>query len=245
MSYYAEHDKWALYGSALLDYFEGRRDAMLVAVREDGRRVNQPASIYFDDMSTFSDLDRIVLDHCKGEVLDVGGGAGRHSLVLQRMGFSVRSIDISPQAVDVMKRQGVRRAELRALNNTQIQSYDTILMLMNGIGIVETLCGLQRFLAWSAFELQPDSQILLDSWDFRQSTETIDRIYFRRPLCANIYSGETSYKLEYRGETGAQIPWLFIDEDTLGICAKRNGFDLRILSRESSGKYAAKLTLLA
>lgn len=61
---------------------------------------------FFTDINSMKEVDKLVLEHCFGKVLDVGAGAGSHSLILMNKGIDVYSLDISPGAVEVMKTAG-------------------------------------------------------------------------------------------------------------------------------------------
>jgi 2-polyprenyl-3-methyl-5-hydroxy-6-metoxy-1,4-benzoquinol methylase len=86
------------------------------------------------------------LELCRGRVLDVGAGTGVHTLYLQDRGFDVCAIDVLPDAVEIMRRRGTRDARLADIRDFEADPFDTILMMMNGTGILATLEGLDSFL---------------------------------------------------------------------------------------------------
>ena len=99
-----------------------------------------------------------------GKTLDVGAGSGCHSLVLQEKGIDVTAIDISPLSVQTMKERGVKNVLEQDFFTLEGQ-FDTILMLMNGIGIVGTLERLPKFFRQLDNILAPGGQVLCDSSD--------------------------------------------------------------------------------
>jgi len=96
------------YGMALLDYFNGNTDAVLLLERDDGFVQEEPVSIFFRKPPDFFRHEHTALSLCYGNILDIGSGTGVHSIVLQDRGFNVTAIDISPEAVEVMSKSGVR-----------------------------------------------------------------------------------------------------------------------------------------
>ena len=50
--------------------------------------------------------------------------------------------------------------------------YDTVILLMNGSMIAETLSGLDRLLAAAAKVLKPQGALILDSTDLRDAVDT-------------------------------------------------------------------------
>ena len=135
------------FGMALLAYFEGDTTAELIIRRDDGEERPLPVSLFFRDPSEFTPIDNAAMDHCIGHVLDVGAGTGLHGLVLQRKGLPVTAIDISPHAVNIMKQRGLMDVHCADIFEFQGGRFDTVLMMGHGIGMVETIAGLDRFLA--------------------------------------------------------------------------------------------------
>ncbi|HSC69799.1 MAG TPA: methyltransferase domain-containing protein, partial [Candidatus Methylomirabilis sp.] len=156
---------WKPHGAALLDYFKGETSAKVVVHGDDGETETVPIQVFFRGPADFSALEEAALDCCRGRVLDAGAGSGCHSLVLQEQGLSVCAIDIAPEAVEVMRNRGVRDARGADIFAFEAEPFDTILLMMNGIGVVGDLAGLDRFLACVGRLLRPDGQILLDSYD--------------------------------------------------------------------------------
>ena len=105
--------------------------------------------IYFRSPEAMPDLEVMAIDLCKGKTLDIGAGAGSHALLLQDKGVDVTAIDISEGAVEVMKERGVNKASVQDVFEMKHEKFDTLLLLMNGIGLVQTIDGLKRFLQQS------------------------------------------------------------------------------------------------
>ena len=78
------------------------------------------------------------MEFVKGRVLDIGCGAGRHSLYLQNRGFDVLGIDNSPLAIKVCKLRGLKKARVMSIDEIgkfAPNSFDTVLMLGNNFGL--------------------------------------------------------------------------------------------------------------
>ena len=139
---------WFPLGEALYDYYHGRL-AACITVRsnvEEDRQI--PVGAFFREKNKFPYLEKKALKHCKGKVLDVGAGAGTHALYLQNKGLEVDALDISTKAVSVMQSRGVKNAYAADIFSFKTTAqYDTILLMMNGIGIAGTLDGLRKLLA--------------------------------------------------------------------------------------------------
>ena len=195
-----------------------------------------PVATLFRDVDEMPAIEREALRLTRGATLDVGAGAGCHSLPLQARGIDVTAIDISPLAVETMRQRGVRRATEQDFYDTR-GKYDTILMLMNGIGIVGTLAEMPRFFSQFDRILAPDGQVLCDSSDICYVFENEDGIIELPP--GEGYYGELEYRMQYRDTIGEPFAWLYIDPDTLAEQALRHGFRAEVIARGDHYDYLA------
>ena len=232
------------YGLALMDFFNGDTSAKVTSHRDDGQTEDLPLDVFFREPADFSSLERAAIDCCRGHVLDVGAGAGCHSLALQARGLSVCAIDISPQAVEIMLKRGVRVVHCANIFSFSGGPFDTILMMMHGIGITATLSGLDRFLDHAHRLLKPDGQILFDSLDVRYTDNPIHLAYQRANRQAGRYFGQIRLQFEYRGQKGLPFGWLNVDPETLAGHAAKANWSCEIIHQEDSGDYLARLTAL-
>ena len=230
------------YGAALRAYFEGDAGAQLLLRRDDGQEVSMPVSHFFREPSDFTTIEKTALRHCRGRVLDVGGGTGLHSLVLQQQGLSVTAIDINPQAVEIMEQRRVKDVHCADLFSYRAGPFDTLLMMGHGIGAVETVAGLDRFLAHVHGLLAAGGQVLLDSLDVRATSEPGNLAYHEANRQAGRYIGEIRIQLGYQGEQGPLCGWLHVDPETLTEHAGNAGWQCEVLVREETGDYLARLT---
>ncbi|WP_279148707.1 class I SAM-dependent methyltransferase [Segatella bryantii] len=179
------------------------------------------------------------LDRAQGRILDVGAASGCHSLVLQEQGKNVVAIDISPLSVEVMVQRGVKHA-IEQDFFAVTEQYDTILMLMNGIGIVGTIDQLPDFFEHLKRILAPGGQLLCDSSDISYIFEDEDG-FIEYPEDSN-YFGELTYRMQYKDTVGEPFPWLYIDAQTLGDAAVKAGFDFEVLAEGDHYEYLARIT---
>lgn len=232
-------------GRAIRDFFEGDADAVVIMHSDDGERMDVPIRIYFREPPEWSPLERVAVDRCRGRVLDVGAGAGCHSLVLQERGRSVCAIDILPDAVTVMKKRGLREVYQVDVSSFQSEPFDTLLLMMNGIGIVETLDGLDAFLESVKPLVKPEGQILLDSFDASRASDFNESGLLGALRKDAPYYGEVRLRLEYKNRVGPSFGWLYVDVRTLKDRAERTNWLCEVLHMEADGAYLAKLIQMA
>jgi SAM-dependent methyltransferase len=230
------------YGAALLAYCAGDTGAELILHRDDGTAGSLPARHFFRDPSAFTPVERTALQQARGRVLDAGAGTGLHSLVLQEQGLPVTAIDLSPQAVEIMSRRGVKDVHCASVFTYQGGPFDTILLLGHGVGMVETIAGLDRFLARTPILLAEGGQVLLDSLDVRATTDPQHLAYQEANRQAGRYFGEIRLHFEYQGQKGPPCGWLHVDPATLREHAAQAGWACGVLVEEAHGDYLARLT---
>ena len=226
-------------GRAIADYHATGKAARLRVLSPTLAEDEIPVKTLFRRLDEMPSVEQEALRQARGSILDVGAGAGCHSLALQAMDKRVTAIDISPLAVATMRQRGVedvREEDFFALDG----HYDTILMLMNGIGIVGTLARMDAFFMQVDHLLADSGQLLCDSSDICYIYE--DEEGFIDLTGVEGYYGEVIYQMCYKGIKGEAFPWLFIDAETLHEQAVRHGFDCEVIARGPHYDYLARLT---
>jgi 2-polyprenyl-3-methyl-5-hydroxy-6-metoxy-1,4-benzoquinol methylase len=235
-------------GRAIADYFRTKKADRLRVFSPMFEEDEIPLTTLFRTYENMPKIEQKALDMATGKTLDVGAGAGCHSLVLQEKGIDVTAIDISPLSVATMKKRGVKKAfeqDFFALGSQQHVfalegQYDTILMLMNGIGIVGTLDRLPEFFRLLDKILAPGGQVLCDSSDISYVFETEDGLIELPDDMA--YYGEQSFQMQYKDTIGEPFPWLYIDADTLRERAARSGYAVEVVAEGEHYDYLARIT---
>lgn len=228
-------------GFALMQYHQHQieKPLMVKTTHTDFDEYSLP--YFFRNFDEMPLIEQEALHLSKGKILDVGAGTGIHSLPLKELGFDVKPIDISPYAVEIMKARGLVEAEELDFFNMKDQKYDTILLLMNGLGLVEKLNKFEGFFNHCKSLLNPGGQILCDSSDLIYLFEEEDGS-FLIDLNADYY-GEVDFYVEYDGQAQEAFPWLFVDFDNLKFYAEQNGFNAEMVVEGAHYDYLARLTL--
>lgn len=230
------------FGKALLAFHNGDSGAELVLRREDGHEAAIPVWLFFREETHFSEMERAALELCTGHVLDIGCGTGLHSLVLQSREFLVTALDISPEAVTIARQRGVADVHLGDVLAFAGGPFDTLLLMGHGIGMVETINGLQRFLSMAHGFLKDHGQIILDSLDVRVTDDEQHLAYHDKNRRAGQYIGEIRTMFEFKECKGPYCGWLQVDAETLTEYAEKTGWRCQIVRREENGNYLARMT---
>lgn len=233
------NQKEDILGKALLDFQNKEELGQLIISGQDLEEDEMDISYYYRNYENMPDLEKVALKHCKGKVLDAGAGAGSHSLYLKEQGLDVSSLDISPGAVEVMKQRGLNDCIVADILSLKDKKYDTILLLMNGIGISAKLNSLPSFIK-SLFSLLNDNgQILFDSTDLRYLYMEEDGSMWL-DLNADYY-GEMNYHYSYKGKRGESFDWLYIDEEKMKSIVSEMGIEMELVYQEDDFHYLARL----
>ncbi len=201
-------------GAAIADYFHRRKVGKLRVFSSQFEEDEIPVKQLFRTYSEMSAVEQTALTLAKGRILDAGAGSGCHALALQDMGKEVCAIDISPLSVEVMKERGVKEVHHVNLFDERFQdSFDTILMLMNGSGIIGKLENMPAFFMRMKQLLRPGGCVLMDSSDLRYLFEEEDGSFLID--LADDYYGEIDYRMQYKGVRGDAFDWLYVDFQTL------------------------------
>lgn len=231
-----------LFGKAILDFQTNNSPEDLITETSISEADEMSVAYLFRSYNEMPKLEQKALQLAKGKVLDVGCGAGSHSLTLQNdRNLEATSIDISPNAIQTCNLRGLKNAKVQDVITLENEKFDTILLLMNGTGIFGTLKETPRFLQKLKSLLNPNGQILIDSSDIiYMFDQDKDRAY---EVPANGYYGELTFTISYKNETEDTFPWLYLDYNTLQNAALANGLQCELILEGEHFDYLARLSV--
>lgn len=223
------------FGKALYDYHRGCFEPPLLLHNSWGEPEILPVDGYFFTGSEISDMEQFSLSLCRGRVLDIGAAAGRHALILQEQGMEVHGLDASEYCINVMSERGLRHTVCCDIADYRVdQPYDTLLLMMNGIGLAGDITGLKRLLVHFGELIRPGGQVLFDSSD-------IAYLYEGDELPTNRYYGEMDYRYEYRRIPGSWFGWIYVDQKEMNRLARGAGWRYQTIYEDGTGSYLARL----
>lgn len=227
-------------GAAIADYYANGKATKLRVFSSMFDEDEIPVKELFRNFDEMPETEQEALRISTGKILDVGAGSGCHSLALQEMGKEVKAIDISPLSVETMQKRGVKDVALQNFFSEQFTgSFDTILLLMNGSGIVGRIANLPTFFHTIKRLLAPGGCLLMDSSDLRYLFEDEDGNVDIDP--EEDYYGEVDFRMQYKNTKGESFDWLYIDFQTLSLHALNNGFKAKMIKEGEHFDYLAKI----
>ncbi len=228
-------------GAAIYDYHKNGKAGTLRVFSSQFEEDEIPVEDLFRELDDMPELEKTALEIAGGDILDVGAGSGCHSLALASLGKKAVAIDISPLSVIVMRERGVDARQINLYDESFIEKFDTVLMLMNGTGIIGNLDNMPAFFTRIKQLLKPGGCLLIDSSDLRYLFEEEDGSLMID--LADDYYGLLDYQMQYKDVIGEPFDWLYVDFDTLAFYAEENGFEAELVSEGEHYDYLAKLTV--
>ena len=232
-----------LFGKAILDYQTNSSPENIITSTSISEEDEMEVAYLFRSFDEMPAIEQKALQLANGKTLDIGCGAGSHSLYLQNeRNINVHSIDISKNAIQACLLRGLKN--IRAINVLDLENekYDTILLLMNGTGIFETLEKSTIYLQKLKSLLNPNGQILIDSSDIIYMFDEDED--GGKWIPSDNYYGELTFSLQYKKEKEVDFPWLYMDYNTLQNAALANGLQCQLVLEGDHFDYLAQLTLL-
>jgi len=224
-------------GSAMLNYFKKDDNTPIRVFINKSEEPEMYPSVFFRHYKSMLKYEKIALKCASGKVLDLGCGAGCHSLYLQNKGLDVTAVEVSKKSARVAEAQGVRKVINEDWRNLKLRNFDTILVLMNGMGLAESPVELKVMFRKLKSFLSKTGSILIDSTDVTYAKADW-------PMLDSEYFGKVQFELKYKGKTQC-FPWLFVDFDTAVKTAKSVKLNIEILERARNGHFLLRLSKMS
>lgn len=224
---------------ACWDYHLGDKETTIKIISNKADDEIVPIKYFFRELSEMPQIEKLALDLCAGEILDVGAGTGCHSIELTKKGFIVHSLEIKEGLIKLMNERGLHNIFHADIFKFADKQFDTLLLLMNGIGLAQDLTGLDLFLSHARSILKTGGQILMDSSDLMYLYQEEDG-----SILINLnegYYGEVEYRFVYNNLVGDLFKWLYVDFSTLFEYANKNGFRCELIYEDDHFNYLARL----
>ena len=231
-----------LLGKALLHYLERSKDADIITLNSFGDEEIVPVAYFFRSYQDMPELEQRALDLARGSILDIGAGAGSHCLYLLEKGLAVTALDPSADAIACCQKRGIQHTYCGTIQNFTGEKFDTLLLLMNGIGVAGALAKLDALLLHLKSLLRQGGQILLDSSDIRYMYELDDAANPVYPEDGTYY-GDIQFSVYYDGEYEPPFQWVYVDYTALSHAAERAGLKAEKVMDGPHFDFLARLTI--
>jgi SAM-dependent methyltransferase len=226
-------------GQAILEYIKTGKNKDIIVKSELCDDDIIPSEYLFRTYDEMPKIEKIALSNCKGEIIDIGAGAGTHARYLTEKGHNVKCIDLSPGSIEHLKSIGMD-ADRTSLFELDKKKYDTVLMLMNGIGIAGTLSNLENTLLKVKTLLNKNGKLICDSCDIKYLYEDDeDGLWID---LNSEYHGNFKFQMKYGKHSSEWFDWLYVDYKKFKAIAEKVGFSITKLA-EQDNQYLVELSL--
>jgi len=218
-------------GTAIIEFSKNKNKKEIIVASDICEDDSIPVFYLFRDFEAMPELEKVALENCTGNILDVGAGAGIHARHLKNKGKNVKAIDVSAGAVQYMQSQGI---DARCINFRDLpeEKYDTLLLLMNGIGIAGKLSSLEDFLSFAKTRLTQQGKIICDSTNVMYLYEDDDGAMWMD--LNSEYYGNFKFKMKYNSIETDWFDWLYVDYNTLSEKAENVGLHVKLLFEDDT-----------
>ncbi len=223
-------------GQAISDFYNKEKKHPLWIYDSFGEKTKMDVAIYFRTFNKMPEIEQKALQLCSGKTLDIGAGAGSHALYLQSKDIDLTALDISELCMQTARDRGVKKTIVTDFFDLQInEKFDTLLLLMNGIGICEDIYGFPIFLERAKNLLNPNGQIIFDSSDIAYMYDLDDEI-------STNYYGEFICAYGYKKQKTEWFSWLYIDFNSMKKIAEQLGWMVEKIYEDDHYHYLTRLT---
>lgn len=236
-------DSQDAYGHELLDHLQGFSGHEIVE-RDDGHfSVNlDTPQVYFSQYKDWMPNEKKAIRFARGRVLDIGCGAGRMMLYLKQKGLNVMGIDISPLAIEVCKKRGLKN--VRVLSITQVDSklgfFDTILLFGGNFGLFGNPKRAKWLLKRFHRMTSDEGRIIAVSCNPYMSTSIDNREYRVFNRGRGRRNGYLRFRIRYRKFVTPWQEWLLVSQKEMRSLLMDSGWKVKRLfgSPHSPAYYA-------
>ena len=238
MKGYSKHQD--AYGQEIMLILEGH-DVAEIIERDDGYIDSMGGHYLLAPFAQWDANERKAIRLVRGRVLDVGAGGGRVSLYLQEKGHDVVAIDISPMAIEVCKRRGIRNAKVMdfAKIDKRLGTFDTVVMYGNNFGLFGSPARAKRLLRRLHTMTSPDARIVAETLDPYATKVPEHLAYHRRNRARGRSGGQVRIRARSKLKKTPWFDYLFVSRKEMRDIVRDTGWRMVRTMSERGERYIA------
>jgi len=229
-----------VFGKALMNYYNSDKTKIRLR-RDDNYLDEEDLGVYFSGYDDFPEYEKKILKHADGKILDIGCGAGRHSLFLQKKGCSVVGMDFSKLAIKVSKIRGLKNCVLASAFSLPFKknSFDSVLLMGNNFGI----CGnnSENFLRKVYDVTSENGKIIAVSTNPEDTKKQEHLKYHELNRKSNKPVGLVNIRIEYKNTIGNWFELLLLGVNELKVLCEKTGWKIKQIVKGENGVYSMVL----
>ena len=237
------------YGHLISDRHNGQENVEVVE-REDGfiDTSRLGPQNYFAEYEDWAEHQKHAMQYATGRVLDIGCGAGRHSIYLQEHGHYVLGTDNSPLAIQTCQRRGLKNAVVTSITqlNSKIGTFDTILMMGHNFGLIGNYKRAKWLLRRFAAMTSGIAKIIAETMDPYETTDPGYLAYHQFNRDRGRMSGQLKLRVRYKQYTTPWFDYLFVSKSEMEDILDGTGWQVKCyIDASDTPSYVAILAKFA
>ena len=229
------------FGRMLWAYYNGQR-VFEIDERDDGYiEASTSPKMYFSDYEDWPQHEKKAIEYVKGRVLDIGCGAGRHSLYLQKKGLDVLGIDNSPLAIKVCKLRGLKKAKIMSIEDIDFKpkSFDTIIMMGNNFGLFGSFQKARSLLKRFHKITSDDGLIVAETRDPYKTDNPAHLEYHELNRKRGRMGGQVRIRVRFEKYATPWFDYLFVSKEEMDEILKGTGWKVKQYIDSGNALYIA------
>lgn len=229
------------FGRMLWAYYNGQR-VFEIDERDDGYiEASTSPKLYFSDYEDWPQHEKKAIEYIKGRVLDIGCGAGRHSLYLQKKGLDVLGIDNSPLAIKVCKLRGLKKAKIMSIEDIDFKpkSFDTIIMMGSNFGLMGNFKKARRLLKKFHKITSDGGLIVAETRDPYRTDKPAHLEYHELNRKRGRMVGQVRIRIRFEKYATPWFDYLFVSKEEMDEILKGTGWKVKQFTDSGNALYIA------
>ncbi len=219
-----------VFGKGIWAFFQGE-EAIEFIERDDGFiALSTVIPSYFAQFKDWPKIQKQAIKYAHGRVLDVGAGAGRVSLYLQKKNFNVAAIDNSGLAIKICKKRGVKQAKLlpiENISNFKPNIFDTIIMFGSNFSLFGNLKKAKRLLKSFHKITSPNALIIAETKDPHKTKDPVHLEYINSNKKKGKLPGQTRIRVRFKKYMGNWFEYLIVSKTEMKEILKDTGWKVK------------------
>ncbi len=214
----------SLISRAVKDFIESKEEKFIKIWHNQLKEESYSASYFLRTYDKMPEYEQLALSLCQGSILDIGAGAGAHTRYLISKNLDVTSLEFDSGFAEIIQQvENSKVIQEDFFSYSTKEKFQTILLLMNGLGIAQSKARLPIMFDKLKDLLADNGRIIVEITDYKFSPE-YDPTTMNDP--------EVTYRVMYEGSFSEEFHWLYPNLEMVSLECKRLNLKHQLIYEE-------------